>query len=76
MPHNCFIIFLFCRYIHSLEYLYKQIMYDRISLYINEVHPSSQTSSLLHLLQSNPEYLHDLHHSEIWDNAIMRGHNT
>ena len=44
MPHNRLIIFLFCRYIHSQEYLYKHIMYDRISSYINEVHPSSQTS--------------------------------
>ena len=51
-------------------------MYDRISLYINEVHPSSQTYSLLRLLQSTPEYLCELCHSEIWDNAIVRGDNT
>ena len=60
MPHNRLIIFLFRRYIHSHEYLYEQIMYDRISSYINEVHPSLQTLSLLHLLRSTPEYLHYL----------------
>ena len=31
------------------------------------VHPSSQTSSLLHLLRCTPEYLHDLCYSQIWD---------
>ena len=43
MPHNHLIIFVFHRYIHIQEYLYKCIMYDRISSYINEVHPSSWT---------------------------------
>ena len=43
MPHNRLIIFLFRRYIHSQEYLYEHIMYDRISLYIDEVHPFLQT---------------------------------
>ena len=35
IPHNCLIIFPFHRYIHSQEYLYKRIMYDRISSYID-----------------------------------------
>ena len=51
MLHNHLIIFLFRRYIHSHGYLYKWIMYDRISSYIDIVHPSSQTSSLLRLLR-------------------------
>ena len=40
------------------------------------VHPFLRTSSLLHLLWCTPEYLRDLHYSEIWDNAIVRGCNT
>ena len=39
------------------------------------VHPSLQTSSLLHLLRYTPEYLRDLHYFKIWDNAIVRGRN-
>ena len=64
MPHNCLIIFFLHRYIHSHEYIYKRIMYDRISSFINEVHPSLWTSSLLHLLQSTLAYLRDLRHFE------------
>ena len=50
MPHNHLIIFPFCRYIHSHGYIYKQVMYDRISLYIDHSAPICVTSSLLRLL--------------------------
>ena len=63
MIHNRLIIFLFRRYMHSYGYLYERIMYDRISSYIDQVHLSSQTSSLPHLLQSTLEYLRGLCHS-------------
>ena len=82
MPHNHLIIFPFRRYIHSHGYIYKQIMYDKLSLYIDHSAPICATSSLLrllHLLQCTLEYLcklHELRYSEIWDNAIVRGRNT
>ena len=41
VPHNRLIIFLFCRYIHSHGYIYKQVMYDRISSYIDHSTPIS-----------------------------------
>ena len=39
MPHNRLIIFPFCRYIHSHGYIYEQIMYNRISSYIEHSAP-------------------------------------
>ena len=39
VPHNRLIIFPFRIYIHSHGYIYKQIMYDRISSYINHSAP-------------------------------------
>ena len=78
MLHNRLIILSFCRYIYSHGYIYEQIMYDRISSYIDHSAPN-RTSSLLHLLRLlwyTPEYhrkLHELCYSNIWDNAIVRG---
>ena len=46
VPHNRLIIFPFRRYIHSHEYIYEQVMYDRISLYIDHSAPIARTSSL------------------------------
>ena len=37
--HNYLIIFPFRKYIHSHGYIYEQIMYDRISLYIDHSAP-------------------------------------
>ena len=54
--HNRLIIFPFCRYIHSHGYIYKQVMYNRISSYIDHSAPIAQTSSPLRLLQCTPEY--------------------
>ena len=51
-------------------------MYDRISSYIDLVHPPSRTPSLPRLLRSTLEYLRGLRYSEIWDNAALRGCNT
>ena len=82
MPHNCLIIFPFCRYIHSHEYIYEQSCMIGSVCISTIVHPFAWTSSLLCLLcllQCTPEYLrklHELHYPEIWDNTIMRGHNT
>ena len=39
VPHNRLIIFPFCRYIHSHGYIYKQVMYDRITSYIDHSAP-------------------------------------
>ena len=39
VPHNRLIIFPFHRYIHSHGYIYEQVMYDRISLYIDHSAP-------------------------------------
>ena len=39
VPHNRLIIFPFHRYIHSHRYIYGQVMYDRISSYIDHSAP-------------------------------------
>ena len=72
MPHNRLIIFPFHRYIHSQEYLYEHIIYDRISLYWLST-PIFANLSLLCLLRLTLEYLQNLRHSEIWDNVVVRG---
>ena len=41
VPHNRLIIFPFRRYIHSHGYIYEQMMYDRISSYIDHSAPIS-----------------------------------
>ena len=50
MPHNRLIIFPFHSYIPSHGYIYEQVMYDRISSYIDYSAPICATSSLLRLL--------------------------